>query len=128
MFFRQQSLVLATLALLALLAHQEPIVSAQDNSTSIDDIDCTCDDSIISCTEPSDEEDCVCDDGDVVCSDGTYDSGGFEAPVAAPSAVATEEPPAPETDSSSLESGAFSSGPMVSMAISVVGVAAVALN
>ena len=105
---------------------------ADDNSTMIEDMDCTCDENIITCSDPSDEEACVCEDGDVVCEDAPVETV-VEIPVSAP----VDEPPAPDTapapdmapaDSDKNDSGASSSSSMISMAISAVGIAAVALN
>lgn len=94
--------------------------TSDDNTTMIEDMDCTCDENIISCSDPSDEEACVCEDGDVVCEDTPI--GSFMSPVAAP----MDEPPAPDTEP--VISGASSSSSMISIAISAAGIAAVALN
>ena len=104
----------------------------EEEEEETEDIDCSCDGDVISCSDPGDEAACVCEDGDVVCEDVAAEMS--EAPVETP-AEAVEEPPVtvmidepPAPDIEMVESNARTSPTMVSMAISAAGVAAVALN
>lgn len=104
-----------------------PSASDDSNTTSLDE-GCVCDaDSMISCSDPADEDSCMCDEmGDVVCGD--YDPP-VESPTVGPMAPDSapwsdpDEPPAPDTG----VSGAASAGTLVSVALSAAGLA-IALN
>ena len=98
MFSTRQTFFVAALAFLATSSYQVQAVDVMlnetddfYNETDMDgleelemEIDCTCDDSGISCLNPGDEEACSCEDGDVVCEDMPM------IPVDAPSAMADE--------------------------------------
>lgn len=123
MLSSQQKLLFAALAFLATTNNQVQAVDLMFNDTDDFyneteyemDIDCTCDDSGISCSVPEDEEACVCEDGDVVCAD---------MPVDAPSPL--EDYPLEPDMGKSEESGAYSVG-SVAIAVLAVGAAAVAM-
>ncbi len=134
MFSTRQTFLVAALAFLATSSYQVEAVDVMFNETDdffngteMDgleeydmDIDCTCDDSVISCIVPADQEACACEDGDVVCVDMPM------VPVDAPSAMAENEPLEPDMGMVEDDSGAYSVG-SVGMAVLAAGVVAVAM-
>lgn len=141
MFSTRQTFLVAALAFLATSSYQveangvmfnetDDFYNGTDdfyNGTEMDgleeyemDIDCTCDDSGISCSVPADEEACACEDGDVVCVDMPM------VPVDAPSAMAENEPLEPDMGIAGDDSGAYSLG-SVAMAVLAAGVVAAAM-
>jgi len=115
------------------------LMESEDNlSAVVIDMECACEGDIISCSNPADEEACVCEDGETICADVAVEPMAPPAPVG-PDASVTVDITVTETtdaeidtemmnDAGLYESGAYTTSPMVSMAISAAGIVAVALN